>query len=269
MMSDALQPAPILQATPLEPPWSYPKGDTLPGTAPVGAADWLRVDEAYAGQMALRDRLLAERRDEVVALLPEARAPAQELLQMALQILPDLGFAVRGGEVTRPDGARVPIDTDDPLGTLGRLVQEDLCLHLKRGDAHALVGGVLCFPASWTLTEKLGRPLIGVHDPVDAYDAGVAKRVQRLFDGLRPGTVIRRGNCLAYHDFALYTPRRERERRVPPPPGEARYIRTERQCLFKLPQSQAVAFSIHTCVVARESLPQPLRRAAEAYLSKL
>ena len=58
-------------------------------------ADWLIVDEAYAGQMALRDRLLAERRDAVLALLPGAEAAAAEVLETVLAHLPD-GFRREG-----------------------------------------------------------------------------------------------------------------------------------------------------------------------------
>jgi hypothetical protein len=32
------------------------------------------------------------------------------------------------------------------------------------------------------------------------------------------------------------------------------YLRSERQCLVRLPRTGAVIFTIHTCVVARESL---------------
>jgi len=100
--------------------------------------------------------------------------------------------------VTRPDGARIPIDRADPLGTLGHLVQEDLCLMERRGAEHVLTGAVLCFPASWRLSEKVGRPMIGIHEPVREYDATLARRVQRLLDGVRTGRPLLRFNVLTY-----------------------------------------------------------------------
>ena len=65
----------------------------------------------------------------------------------------------------------VAIDRGDPMGTLGHLVQEDLCLMEKRGEEHVLTAAVLCFPASWRLADKIGRPLEAIHVPVPEYDA--------------------------------------------------------------------------------------------------
>lgn len=222
----------------------------LPGVQPLQMADWLIRDEAFAAQMALRDDLIAARRAEVVAQMPQAAAGATELLDLVLAAAyPDAGAAA-----VRPDGVRVPIDRGDPMGTLGRLVQEDLCLMQRQGDEHVLTAAALCFPASWRLSEKIGRPMIGIHRPVAAYDAGIAKRVQRLLDGVREGRPLWRFNAHWNADPALFQPRSEADPRPQPPEAEARFMRCERQCLVRLPQSGAVAFSIHTYVVARQDL---------------
>ena len=222
----------------------------LPGVTPLKPGDWLQRDEAFAGQMALRDALLAERRAEVLALDPEAEEAAREVLDLALE----LAYPGAGATVDRPDGVRVAVDRSDPLGTLGRLVQEDICILQKRGDEHVLTGAVLCFPASWSLAEKILRPLTGIHDPVDSYDAGIARRVQRLFDGVRPGRPLWRFNALWYDDPELHQPRSAQDRRARVPADSAGYLRSERQCILRLPRSKAVVFSIHTYVLARVSL---------------
>jgi hypothetical protein len=226
----------------------------LPGIQPAAPGDWLRVDDAFAAQMALRDRLICEIPDKVHALLPQAEAAAGELLAFVLQELPNLrGYRRAGDHALRPDGVRVSLDGQAPLLTLGRLVQEDFCLHLPQGDEHALAGAILCFPASWTLAEKIGRPLTAIHTPVDSYDEQMAARVQRMFTALRPGQVIWRANALLYADPSLHHPRPEnapRERA-----GRRDYLRSERQCLLKLPQTGAVVFSIHTSVVHVDAVP--------------
>jgi hypothetical protein len=226
----------------------------LPGIAPFDMADWLQVDEAYAGQMARRRQLLASHRAEVLALDPAAMPAALELLDMVLAHLP-AGFEVTEGAVTCPDGVRVTLDRADPLGTLGALVQDDLCLMERREEAHVLTGAVLCFPASWRLDEKFLRPLIGIHRPVEEYDATLARRVQRLFDGVQAGRPLWRYNALYYDDPALFQPRSESDRRAPPDQETAAYLRTERQCLVRLPDTRAVVFSIHTYVVPRAAVP--------------
>ncbi|MCG6904351.1 MAG: DUF3445 domain-containing protein [Rhodobacter sp.] len=263
-----LQAGPILQSRLIDPPWALRNGARLPGTGPIGPDDWLRRDDAFDGQMALRDRLIADATDRVHRLRDRARPAAQEILQMALDILRHRpGYETGDTHVTRPDGLGVRIDRDAPLLTLGRLVQEDIVLLQPDGGEHAMTGAVLCFPASWTLDEKIDRPLTGIHEPVDSYSDDIARRVQRLFDAIRPGHPIVRANCLLYDDAALFQPRREAEPRVRPL-GESRFVRSERQCLLRLPETGAVAFTIHTTVVALADLPAADRAALAAHLDQ-
>ena len=228
---------------------------SLPGIAPMTMADWLIIDEAYAGQMSLREELLAKRRREVLALEENTRPAAEELLHVVVGLLVEKeGFSVSDTGVTCPDGRHVVLDDQDPLGTVARLVQEDMCILQRRGDQHVLTGAVLCFPASWSLSEKFGKPLTGIHVPVNSYDNNIARRVQRLFDGVRAGRPMWRKNVLWYNEPDLFQPRKENERRVPVDVATASYLRSERQSILRLPQSEAVVFSIHTFVLARENV---------------
>jgi dimethylamine monooxygenase subunit A len=247
-MANPMQDKPILQDRLPHLPWIDPRTRRLPGIQPVEGRDWLRIDEAYAPQMALRDRLIADQPGTVHALLPEARPAAEELYQATLDWLCTApGFTVAEATVIRPDDAKISLDPGQPLLTLGRLVQEDLCLMERAGEEYVLTGGILCFPASWTLAQKIGRPLTGIHEPVPVYDADIARRVARLFDAIRPEQPLWRMNYLTYDDFVLHQPRREGEKR--PQPTDHVYIRCERQCLLRLPVTKAVVFTIHTYVV--------------------
>jgi hypothetical protein len=251
--------APILQSKLPVLPWMDPRMTRLPGILPLAAEDWLVADETFAGQMALRDRLIAERPDEVHALLPDAVPAAEELYRAVLATLPRLGHRLGPDAVRRPDGVEVPLDAGAPLLTLGRLAQEDFCLMQEGGEGeHVLTGAILCFPASWTLAEKLGRPLVRIHAPIPSYDATVAPRVQRLFDAIDANRPLWRMNALPYWTTDLFAPRREGDRRTKPA-GPAPYLRSERQCLLRLPETRAVVFSIHTYLVAMERLPPEAR----------
>lgn len=218
----------------------------LPKMQPV-AGNWLRFDEAYGPQMALKRRLIATQRDRVIGQMPDGAAAARECLEVVLAALPD-SFRVAGDVVTCPDGEAVTVAWDDPFATMGQLLQQDICILEKHGAEHALTGAVLCFPASWALAEKLGRPLTGIHVPVAPYDEAVAMRVQRLFDGIQPGRPIWRSNLLRYDAPELHQPRPEAD---PRPVGTAHspYLRSEHQTLLRLPRTSAVVFAIHTVVV--------------------
>ncbi len=235
-------------------PWMDPRLARLPGILPLGDEDWLVTDEAHGPQMAERDRLIAEHRDLVYRQLPEGRAAAEELYRIVLQRLSGkAGYRIGTGSVLRPDGVEVCLNPAEPLETLGRLVQEDLCLMEQAGPEHRLTGAILCFPASWHLDEKIGKPLTGIHAPVQTYDSGLAQRVQRMFDMIRPGAGLWRMNALVYRDPTLHQPRREAAPRTDRRGGS--FLRAERQCLVRLPQTRAVVFSIHTYVVPLSVLP--------------
>ncbi|MCM2560994.1 DUF3445 domain-containing protein [Lutimaribacter sp. EGI FJ00015] len=226
----------------------------LPGVAPLSPDEWIIVDDAFDAQMAERARLLRTRRAEVLALDDSARPAADELLEVVLGLLAARAdYTVGASRVTRPDGVEVPINRADPLGTLGMLVQQDFCLMQKPEgqDEHLLTGAVLCFPSSWKLSEKFMRPLVAIHQPVAVYDDNIARRVQRLFDGIRPGRPLWRCNALNYDDPALFQPRSANDRRAERHSADAKFLRSERQSLWRLDETRAVVFGIHTIVVAR------------------
>ena len=228
-------------------PWQDPALSRMPGMRPVDGP-WIVVDDAYAGQMALRARLWRERRAAVEAVTPGAEAALAELKAEVLGALPD-GFRREGGDVVRPDGVRVGTD-GAPFAVLNRLLQEDLLVLEKRGGAHVLIAGLLCFPAHWTLAEKIGRGLLRIHAPVPAYDEDLAMRVERLFDRVRPGRPMWRANVLPHETAELHRPRPE----YAPRARVARFLRSERQTVLRLPRTGAVLFAVHTYVVPVEAI---------------
>ena len=246
---------PILQSHLPNPPWLDPARWRLPGVEPLRVEDWLIRDEVFSAQMALRDELIATRADEVHALEPSAEPAARECYDLVLSALAaDPGYTWQDGSVTRPDGVTVALDRAQPLLTLGRLTQSDICLLEPGEDGHVLTGAILCFPAYWTLVEKIGRALPRIHKPVPEYDADIGRRVQRLFDAIRPGQLLGRMNANIHASPDLFTPKREDEPESRVAPGEGRFVRSERQILRQLPDTGAVAFTIHTYMVAIEDL---------------
>ncbi len=225
-------------------PWMAAKTRKLPGIQPVMAGQWLLRDETFAAQMAHRDTLLATRLAEVYRAAPASLPAQQELLKTVLAAL-DAGYKHRSGVVTRPDGVGVPL-AGSPIIAAARLVQEDLLLLDMAGEP-VLNAAVLCFPASWTLDEKFGAGLMGIHGYVDEYDGDMAKRVERMFAAIRPDQPLWRANFLRYKSPELFQPRRAGESK--PFSGQGGYVRVERQTLRKLPDTGAVVFGIHTYVV--------------------
>jgi hypothetical protein len=227
------------------------------GIKALDLAEWIEIDERFLDQLAERRRLLAERREEVVAALPEGGAGQEELLELLLDHLPRRfpeHYRRHEGRIeNRATGERFEIEAwaGRPLELAGRLVQEDLCL-MQRGEAgYRLVAAVLCFPAHWRLADKLGRPLQAIHEPVPGFRERLAAPVDRFFGNIQIERPVWRVNWSLVDTPTLFLPpeHRGRPREVAAErAGEELWLRTERQTLRRLPRSGDVVFSIHTSV---------------------
>ena len=246
-------------------PFMDPRLSRPPGLQPLDPAEWFLIHPDYPSQIAYRDRLIAEERAAVLALLPEGREAAEELLETVVaRVLTLPGFSREGDIVTRPDGGLVAIDRADPLATAGRLVADDLCLLLPDPDSgeYRLVGAVLCFPSRWLLADKLGRPMTTIHEPVPVYDADLARRVNRVFEALKPERPVWRVNWIVYPTPELFLPVSHAGKSGPLPAEDGQlYLRTERQTLLRLPRTGAVVFGIKNSVSPVDSL-MPAEAAA-------
>ena len=232
--------------------------DPLPRMRPVDGP-WITVDVAYVGQCALRQRLLDERRSNVFYAPPDAGAACADLVAVMRETLSaDPRFGVEGKTVHTPDGRSLPLQTFEDLAGM---LAEDLVLIERRPEGHVLAAAILCFPASWTLAEKAGKPLPAVHGPVESYTPQIAARVDRLFDGVQPGRPLWRANLHAYDDPSLFHPRTEGDPRPNAGP-EAPWWRSERQTVLRLPRTRAVLFAIHTSLAPRrEAAGEDIRTA--------
>ncbi len=126
------------------------------------------------------------------------------------------------------------------------LVSDDLCiLEAKRPGDWRLTAGVLCAPTYWTLPERVGLDLGGLHGPVPGGDPKLAARIGRVFTGLQPGVVLERLNWTVQASDKRYTP--DRPGIGGKQPSDL-HLRVERQTLRKLPDTGAVVFSIRICL---------------------
>lgn len=90
------------------------------------------------------------------------------------------------GIVIADDGRRIEAGGEPLLMTAARLVQDDLVIMRPAGpDGYRLVAAALCFPSSWSLSERFGVSLDALHHNVPGYQERLAVRMKRIFDGLR------------------------------------------------------------------------------------
>ena len=242
------------------------------GVAAIDVRHWFERCDDYAAQMAEKEGLLAARRDEVFAILPQAEAPARELLAAVVRWCIETdpaAFAREGDALRRPDGRRIPLEGKHPLEAAALLVQEDLCI-LQPDAAGTLVltGACLCFPSRWRLADKLGHPMLAIHGPVPGLNAKIGATIDRFLAGLKAGNIYTRTNWSLTTDPALFQPVA-----LPHDPitareaGEHVFYRVERQTLRSLSETGAVLFGIRIHqhkLAAFAALPDQRRALAAA-----
>jgi hypothetical protein len=209
--------------------------------------DWLEVDESYRTDLAEKERLLAERHNEVVAVLPEADRAARE----AAAAVQEWMLAHHPTLAVRTLGAV------HPLEAAARIVQEDLCVLTPSPQGLRLTAAVVCFPSRWRLRDKMGATVAGIHQPVPDYSS-----IRPIVDASMARLDVRRPmwrlNWTIVDDPALFLPPRSASRSsADPADPAATMLRVERQTLRRLPVTQAVLFTIRTYLA-------PLRQVAES-----
>ena len=224
------------------------------GLAPLDLADWIEPDERLLPDLAEKDRLFAGRRDIVFAAEPDTRDAQREVLDLLLahltthfpetcRIEPDGTVAIAGDRRVDPAA-----DADAPLLTAARLVQEDLVLMRRGPDGWRLAAAALCFPSAWSLTEKFGASLDGLHGNVPGYAGAMGTRMARIFDSLRLEHPVWRLNWSIYPDDRLHHPESKEQPRAwfggADDFAAAAFVRVERQTLRRLPVSGDILFTI-------------------------
>src|SRR4051812_20010762 len=202
------------------------------GLAPLSLEDWLKPEPGDAALLVERAHLVAAHEAEVIGLLPEANGAVRELAAL-------LGVD--------PTGA-----TRSVLAAIARTKAEDL-LVLIDPPAYWLGAGILCFPNRWRLSEKLGKAVIPIHEPVPDYGGDIGAQVDRFLERLRPDRIFTRTGWGLASAPTLFLPRPI----APVTPGTGEYVlREEVQTFRKLPESGAVVFSIRTRITPWAEVPE-------------
>ena len=221
---------------------------------PLDPAEWIKPDDLLEEQLAEKERLIAERKDEVTAELPGSEAGQAELLAKLLTYLPACfpDIYARDDGVMRIGSRRlVPLDALPAIETAGRLTQEDFCLMQspREGEPYRLTAASLCFPTRWRLADKIGKPMQAIHGPVPLYAEKMGRQVDRFFQHLKADKPVWRINWSLIDDPALFQPSghgltEEDPRFQQETIGENVWFRSERQTLVRLPETGAIVFGI-------------------------
>ncbi len=241
------------------------------GARPLATEPVIVVDApTYGAVVASKTRILAEDQPYYFQALPVSRDAQWEVIELLLPELtrtyPDYFQLEQQHEqwvwfnrllnqrtsFTLGDETTLPYP---PLDWLGRQLHEDLLLLMGEAEGFLLVAGQLCFANHWCLDDKIGHPLLAIHDPVPGYAEQVGRQSDLLLARLRPGRPVWRRNwSISVSPELNLAPRfsamlAERKAAVTATnAGACCFYRSERQVLMRLPRSGAILFTIYTDV---------------------
>jgi len=232
------------------------------GLKQLDPANWVEIDDSLDFQLAEKRRIHAQHGADVFVAengTKDAQAEVLALLHAHLPARFPERYGVEDGNLTvagHPELDGLETQNLPPLKHASLLVQEDLII-MRRGESGwRLAAGALCFPSSWVLTEKFGKPMSDIHEPVPGFGPGTrnAGLIDRMFDRLQVVQPVERFNWSIQSGDALYHPLSNVERidratgrptRFPDVETAARaFMRVERQTLRKLPVSGDILFTI-------------------------
>jgi hypothetical protein len=149
----------------------------------------------------------------------------------------------------------------DRLEAAARAHWEDFCLLTQDapGQSYRLVAAAVGFPTDWHLSEKMGKPLHAVHEPIHGYAEQLSEGVDRFMDRLRVGEIYGRTNAFVMPSADLrYMPDLPADRRyahvTSDNAGSSLFVRCEREALRRLPQTGAIVFTIGVHRASLDSL---------------
>ncbi len=217
------------------PDWKriFPDADHrwLMGLRPGDAAAYFAPQDASGTVLSERAHWLNSSPETYAALLPNAVDALAETVTLARRL---------GVDVGRHEN---PVEQ---LRALGRAWEPDFVwMSPDETGTHRLIGGVVCFPSSWALADKLGRTMSETHRPVPGLNAALDRQIETFFARMIPGACWTRENV----SYTRHPDLNQHPSRNLPPlaadisPDEL-LVRLEHQLLLKLPETGAILFGI-------------------------
>ena len=230
---------------------------------------WLNEELARYAAMLPGGEPLLEETLELLRAWPATRAVASHTLSPSegeragvrgistiLRAAKDQGDASRGP--SQVDGTSFARCVE-----LGRRLEPDfLLLKPDAAGIFRLLAGCVCFPSSWSLEEKMGRPLEEIHGVVPGLNTQLSRPISGFLGKMAPGVSWLRANWGLSRSAELNQhPARKRPRLDAGVRADEVWLRVEWQSLVALPANQGVLFGIRIEVFPLAQVKEDLAAA--------
>jgi hypothetical protein len=246
-------------------PYRWATPELQVGLQPIRPNDWLLIDDNYAELMVSKRRRLASSPELFYRTLPDSLGAQRELRRMVIDHLladhPAL-FTISNGMLTCAAGEHswdLNDESIEPLRQLSDFVQEDLMLVQELDGRQTITAASNAYSSSGRLVASVGRDVRWAHEPVPDLTTALGSRIDRILGSVHVDAPCARFNWQLTPISSIFFPADPRSAnnaalravvaqlsKDPSLAASLLHMRVERQTLRRLPESGAVAFSIHT-----------------------
>jgi hypothetical protein len=214
------------------------------GLRSLEPATWLEGGADLRTQIPERIELATHTRDVVYQVIPGYQGAIAELVERVVANLlafHSAHYTIVGRTLTHiPTRTQIDLDADEVLVDLAAIIGEDLVVLARLDNEWKIVAGAVIFPSRWKLSEKIGKGMDAVHQPVPGYDLALAPYMTATFDKITAERQVWRKNWSLHSTEDLHQPTS-----IHSPASPADYWwRTERQTLTRAHSGEFLYFTI-------------------------
>lgn len=251
---------------PLYRPYRWAAADFQLGLRPIRPESWILIGARHAQLMRQKRERLDKFRSFYYGTLPDSLPAQRELRERVTAHLTSdhpKHFETSGSVVrSLITGQTLDLEDDstEPLLQLSYLVEEDFMLLDEVNGIPRITAASNAYSSSGRLVASVGHNIEWAHEPVPRLTHKLGGKIDRVIASVHASTPCERFNWQLTPIATVFFPHDdphaanaaamrqvvEELRRDPTRAGELLWIRVERQTLSRLPDSNAVAFSLHT-----------------------
>jgi dimethylamine monooxygenase subunit A len=251
---------------PLYRPYRWAAADFQLGLRPIRPENWILIGAEHAEMMRQKCERLDTYRPFYYRTLANSLPAQRELRdQITAHLAADHPQSFeKSGSVVRSliTGRTLDLDDDstEPLMQVSYLVEEDFMLLEMVGGITQITAASNAYSSSGRLVGSVGHDMEWAHEPVPQLTHKLGGKINRVLGSIHASTPCERFNWQITPMATVFFPHDDPHaanaaamrkilaelRRDPARAGELLWIRVERQTLRRLPDSDAVAFSLHT-----------------------
>jgi dimethylamine monooxygenase subunit A len=246
-------------------PYRWAGADFQVGLRPIKPEQWILMDAAHGEVMRQKRARLAAFQQYYYKTLPSSRPAQEELRERVVEhLLKDHAASfVRDGSILTDAHRSLQWDLQDagiePLLQLSDIIEEDFMLIEQVDAGLCITAASNAYSSSGRIVASVGENLHAAHQLVPGLNEKLGPRIDRVVGTVHEGMPSERFNWQLTPLSTLFFPHdahaanhaamervSETLKHHPERAGELLWLRVERQTLSRLPQSRAIAFSLHT-----------------------